>query len=229
MKVSVDCAILHDLQLARELLAGDTVTAIANLMQLLGFFGISGVSLYGLFKRRKGRRIESPEDLPQPIRIDISVELLIKVYNDTEVQEHIRKTVDPLHAQGVDEFQTRRSGVVINSISKADLHAADEAEVEDNTRDEEILLDIEKAAWRRSLAWHFSDGRIRFDARIDDEAFWAEVERGLPFSVGDRLRVHLRTTARRTKRGALRLERRIPKVLEIERVRNRQRQLFDPH
>lgn len=219
--------ILHDLQLARDFFAGSTVTAVVNLLTLLGFLGINGPSLYGWFKRRNGRRIESPDDVPVPIGIDLSIERLVKVFNDKEVQEHLRKVLDPLHIEGIDEFQTRRDGMVLGSVSKSDLIAADEAEVEDNTKDEEITLDIEKAAWRRALAWHFSDGTTRFDARIDDENFWGKVEGGLPFSVGDKLRVHLRTTAKRTKRGALRLERRIPKVLEIEQIRSKQRTLFE--
>jgi hypothetical protein len=68
-------------------------------------------------------------------------------------------------------FQTRRQGVVVATVSKADLQSADEAEIERLARDEEIDLGIEKAAWRRNLAWHFSDGRTSFDARIDDEGF----------------------------------------------------------
>ena len=56
--------------------------------------------------------------------------------------------------------------------------AADEAEIEDLTRDEEIELDIEKCAWRRSLSWHFSDGKKSFDARIEDQKFWKRIESG---------------------------------------------------
>jgi hypothetical protein len=37
-------------------------------------------------------------------------------------------------------------------VHKSDLEAADEAELEDLTKDEEITLDIQKAAWRRNLA-----------------------------------------------------------------------------
>jgi hypothetical protein len=73
------------LRAAEGILTGPAVAALVNLMQLLGFVGVSGVTLYKLFKRLKGRRIEKPEDVPRDIRIDISVEFLIRIYNDPEV------------------------------------------------------------------------------------------------------------------------------------------------
>jgi hypothetical protein len=201
------------------LLAGKEATALANLLQILGFGGV--LSLYHMFKRLKGRRIASPEDLPpnDELTLDISIELLIKIYNDNEVQQHLRQTISPLRDEGVQEFQTRREGVVYTRIDKADLLAADEAEVSDLVGDEEIELGIEKAAWRRNLAWHLNDGQISFDARIDDAEFWKRVEQGEPFAVGDRMRVHLRTTARRKENGTLKIERRIPHVIEVEHAK----------
>ena len=114
-------------------------------------------------------------------KVDISIELLIRIYNDAEVQTQLRKTVDPLHVDGFEEYQTRRDGKVVDSVSKRDLNAADEAELEDLTRNEEIKLDIEKAAWRRNLAWHFSDRRTSFDAKIEDEELWKSIEEGEAF------------------------------------------------
>jgi hypothetical protein len=160
---------------AEHLLTGEAATALVNLMQLVGFSGI-GVTLYQLFKRLKGRRIEKPEDIPKELNINLSIEILIRIYNDPEVQAELRRAIDPLHQEGIEEFQTRRQGIVIETVSKKDLHVADEAELEDLTRNEEIDLDIEKAAWRRSLAWHFSDGRTSFDAKIEDERFWKKLK-----------------------------------------------------
>jgi len=211
---------------AGQLLTGEATTALVNLITLLGFTGISGVTIYNLFRRLRGRRIERPEDIPKDLKIDIRVELLVRIYNDAEVQVQLRKTIDPLHTDGIEEFHTRRQGMVIERVSKMDLRAADEAELEDLTKNEEIDLDIEKAAWRRNLAWHFNDGRTSFDARIDDEKFWKGIEQGEAFADGDRLRVHLQTTARRTHYGTLRVERRIPTVIDIEHFRRRQAKLF---
>ena len=204
---------------AEHLLSSEATTAIANLMQILGFFGLSGVSIYSLFKRLKGRKIEKPSDLPRELKIDVSVDLLIRTYNDNDVQAHLRKTLDPLHMDGIEEFQTRRAGIVLSRVNKTDLLAADEAELEDHIKDEEIELAIEKAAWRRDLAWHFSDGSTSFDAKIEDIDFWKRVEGGEAFADGDRMRVHLKTSARRTRRGGLKVQRVIPKVLAVEHAR----------
>lgn len=214
-------------KVVEHLLAGEASTALANLMQFLGFSGLSGVTIYQLFRRLKGRRIEKPEDVPRDLNINISVDLLVRVYNDPEIQAQLRKTIEPLRQEGIEEFQTRRNGQVIERVSKKDLRAADEAELNDLTRDEEIVLDIQKAAWRRNLAWHFSDGRTTFDAKIEDDKFWKGVEKGEAFADGDRLKVHLRTIARRTASGGLKVERTIPTVIEVEHVRRRQPKLFE--
>jgi len=116
--------------------------------------------------------------------------------------------------------------MVIESVSKSDVYAADEAEIEDLTKNEEIELDIEKSAWRRNLAWHFSDGRTSFDAKIEDDTFWSRIDGGEAFSEGDSLRVHLCTTARRTAFGKLKVERVIPTVISVEHKRIRQPGLF---
>ncbi|HUB00179.1 MAG TPA: hypothetical protein VMA34_17735 [Terracidiphilus sp.] len=212
---------------AKHLLSGEAATALANLMQFLGFGGISGVTVFHLFRMLKGRRIEKPEDLPQDLKTLLTLAELIRLYNDPEVQSQLRKLLDPLHQDGIEQFQTRRAGRVIESVSKKDLVAADEAEIEDLTRNEEIELDIEKSAWRRNLAWHFSDGCTSFDARIEDDNFWKRIESGEAFAEGDRLRVHLQTTAHRTGQGKLKVERSIPTVIDVEHVRSNQGKLWN--
>lgn len=218
--------ILADLKLAEQLLTGQAATAFVNLLEILGFAGGGVLTIYKLFKRLRGRRIEQVEDIPKELDIRITVELLIRIYNDPEIQSQLRKTLDPLHQQGIEEFQTRRQGVAIERVSKADLAAADEAEIQDLTKDEEVELDIEKSAWRRDLAWHFNDGRTSFDARIQDGEFWKRIDGGEAFAEGDRLRVHLRTIAHRTAQGRLKVERQIPTVIEVNHVRKQQGQIF---
>ncbi|HEX5434519.1 MAG TPA: hypothetical protein VFY05_09805 [Candidatus Angelobacter sp.] len=222
----VPVRILADIKFAEQLLIGPAVTACVNLLEILGFAGGSVLTIYKLFKRLRGRRIERAEDIPKEWEIRLTVELLIKLYNDAEIQSQLRRTLDPLHQEGIEEFQTRRQGIAIDSVSKMDLAAADEAEIQDLTKDEEVELDIEKSAWRRDLAWHFNDGRSSFDARIQDDKFWRRIDGGEAFAEGDRLRVHLRTIAHRTAQGKLKVERLIPAVIEVNHVRKQQGQIF---
>lgn len=218
--------ILADVKHVEETLAGPGATALANLITILGFTVGSVVTLYRLFRRLKGRRIEKPEDIPTEWEIRLTLELLIRLYNDPEIQSQLRKILEPLRQDGIEEFQTRRDGKIIERVSKADLVAADEAEIQDLTKDEEVELDIEKSAWRRDLAWHFSDGQTSYDARIQDEKFWTRIDEGEAFAEGDRLRVHLRTTAHRTPQGKLKVERLIPTVIQVDHVRTRQGRMF---
>ena len=48
---------------AKHLLTGETVTALVNLITLMGFTGVSGVSIYALFKRLRGRIRSCPRHL----------------------------------------------------------------------------------------------------------------------------------------------------------------------
>ncbi len=204
-----------------------TQKIVNRLLQILGFAGWAGTSLYKLFKKLKGRRIEKPEDVPKELDLDIPIQLLIKLYNDPEVQAQLRRALDPLHQDGIEEIQTKRQGKTIESVSKKDLLAADDGEIEDLTKDEEIDLDIEKCAWRQDLAWHFRDKDVSFDAKIDDRKFWKRIDEGEAFAGGDRLRVHLQTTARRTPFGRVKVERVIPRVIDVTHIRNRQTKLFE--
>ena len=200
---------------AEHLLAGEHTTALINFLTLLGFGHVGATSLYKLFKRKLGRPIKSVDDLPPRVELDLRIDLLIRVYNDNEIQTQLRKVVEPLRHEGIQEFQTLRQSQVIDSYNTGDLTAADEAEINAMTLDEEVELGIEKAAWRRDLAWHFSNGAGSFDAKIDDDKFWESLRRGEAFADGDRMRVHLRTVARRLRNGTLKLERRIPSVISV--------------
>jgi len=69
--------------------------------------------------------------------------------------------------------------------------------------------------------------RVNTHSRIEDEDFWKRIDAGEAFAEGDRLRVHLRITASRTANGKLKVERTIPRVIEVEHVRHNQPKLFE--
>jgi hypothetical protein len=73
------------------------------------------------------------------------VDLLVRVYNDPEVQTQLRKTLAPLRQDGIEEFQTRRGRAVIERVSAKDLHAADEAEIQDLTKEEELTWELKRS------------------------------------------------------------------------------------
>jgi hypothetical protein len=221
--------VTESLQVAENFLLSKEVQALANLITLLGFgLGPMALSLFAIFKKKKGRPITDEDDLNRLFErlADIERLLFIKIYNDQEVQQALRATLRPLRTEGIVEFQTRRRNVIIEIVSKADLKAADDAEENAIQETEEKVLDIEKAALVPHLSWHFSDEGSAFDARIQDPALWERVAKGERFGYGDRMKVELRTTFHRDSRGRLNLERTIPKVIEVEHATQPQSNLF---
>jgi len=185
---------------------------------MLGFVSSAGVSLYGLFKRKHGRPITDHDKLDRLLEKlgDIERLLVIRIYNDMEVQAALRAVLRPLRTEGIVEFQTRNRETIVESVTRADLMAADEAEVSAIVEVEEKVLDIEKAALVPHLQWHLSDEGKSFDAKIEDPTLWNRVAKGERFGYGDRMRVELRTTFERDVTGRLTVERVIRKVIDVE-------------
>ena len=215
--------IAHDLRAAENALLSPGVQALANLTSLLGL-GVApiAIGLFRMFKQKKGTAIDPATDssLIQVIDIDIEIGRYIKLYNDNDVRSSIRRTLRPLREAGIEEFQTRRNGNVIESVTKADLLAADEAQIDEIVGVEEKWLDIQKVALVRHLAWHFAADGATFDAKIEDEELWNKVEAGERFGAGDRLKVLLRTTASRDRNGRLHVEHLITEVQNVEHHRH---------
>jgi hypothetical protein len=173
--------------------------------------------------------IDPVADAPllRPVEINIELNRYIRLYNDNDVRSSIRRTLRPLREDGITEFQTRMNGVVIERVTKEDLMAADEAELNEIEEVEERWLDIQKVALVRHLAWHFAGDGATFDAKITDDNLWKKVEEGDRFGAGDRLKVILHTTASRDRNGRLHVEHVITEVLEIEHHRRPVQKSFD--
>jgi hypothetical protein len=220
----------HGVQIAEGLLLSPSIQALANLCTLLGV-GATGVAfgLFKMFKTKKGRLIDPVADAPllRPVEINIELNRYIRLYNDNDVRSSIRRTLRPLREDGITEFQTRMNGVVIERVTKEDLMAADEAELNEIEEVEERWLDIQKVALVRHLAWHFAGDGATFDAKITDDNLWKKVEEGDRFGAGDRLKVILHTTASRDRNGRLHVEHVITEVLEIEHHRRPVQKSFD--
>jgi hypothetical protein len=209
----------HGISAAEDfLLHNEHIQALATLCTILGMGVVApAVSLLRLFRTRAGRKITS-DDLSlllSQMDMDVRLELLVRIYNDSDIQAAIRGMLRPLRERGIEQFQTRRRGRVIETVSKEELFAADAAEMESIVREEERTLDITKAALLPDLAWRFSDGAESFDAKILDPQLWDQVERGERYGHGDKMHVILNTTAKRDQTGRLRRERTIPRVFSV--------------
>ena len=218
----------HLIQAGEDLFTTKGAQALATIMGFLGWGLIPAAgSLYKAFKKKLGRPLEQ-SDVNFVLELDFKVDPLplLRLYNDSEIQAALRMVLRPLREEGIEEFQTRRNGVVIDRVSKADLLNADIAELDAEALEQDLVLNIEKIALLPHLAWHFSDAGISFDAKIDDEDFLARVHGGERFGYGDRMHVILRTIARRDASGRLLRERVIPTVLDVEHAGEAQGRLF---
>ena len=205
------------------------LTGLAIIATLTGFsLKDVGKSLLSIFKKLRGRPISDATDLEAvlPANLPIDKAELIRIYNDPEVQAAIRAAVRPLRKEGIDKFETRFDRKTIETMAKADVKAADAAEMEAIESNEEKVLDIEKASFVPHLAWHLSDQGKPFDAKIEDPVLWEEVASGNRFGHGDRLHVTLHTEAERESNGRLKLTRTITKVHKIEKAGEDQDSLF---
>jgi hypothetical protein len=205
------------------------LTGLAVIMTLTGFSAKDfGKSLISMFKRLRGRPIADDTDLADLLPSDTPIEKaeLIRIYNDPEVQAAIRAAIRPLRKEGIETLETRINRRPIETISKSDVRAADQAEMEAITETEEKVLDVEKASFVPHLAWHLSDRGKPFDAKIEDPVLWDHVASGDRFGFGDRLHVTLHTEAERELSGRLRITRTVTKVHLIERANGTQMPLF---
>lgn len=212
----------NDVKNIEDFLLSPGIQALANLCTLLGVGAIGTTAcLFRMFKEKKGRAIDAAADVSLLSKLDVNIEAsrFVRLYNNVDIRTSLRRTLRPLREDGIEEFQTRRDSVIVERVTKADLLAADAAEIEDIVEIEEKWLDVQKVALVRHLAWHFASDTLTFDARIDDEQHWMKVEAGERFGAGDRLQVVLKTTASRDRNGRLHVEHRILEVLDIRHQR----------
>jgi hypothetical protein len=206
------------------------LTGLAIIATLTGFSAKDvGKSLISMFKKLRGRPITEETDLAGLLPDDTPIDKaeLIRIYNDPDVQAAIRAAIRPLRKDGIERFETRLDRKPIETILKADVSAADAAEMDAIVSTEDKILDVEKASFVPHLAWHLSDHGKPFDAKIEDPILWDHVASGDRFGYGDRLHVTLHTEAERESNGRLRVTRIVSKVHLIERATGVQIALFE--
>ena len=205
---------------------------LAGVAVIMGISGFSlrdaGKSIWALFKKLRGQPITDETNLTEllPENVNVDRTLFIRMYNDQEIQAALRAALRPLRESGIEKFETRVERSPIETVTKADLQAADTAETDAIIADEEKVLDIEKASFLPHLSWHLSDEGKPFDAKVEDPYLWERVAAGDKFGFGDKLRVTLHTSAERDVSGRLRVVKTVTKVHTIERASGSQIEMF---
>jgi len=234
----VDLALVHTVvQQAKAFLLSDNVTAALNLLGLLGFASGTGVSVIALIKWLRGRRPQSVTTLENGnVRIEVIVDLTVthkieieyievspdvaKLYNDVGVRSAAKEIVAPLERPGIETFETKTSidGAVIERVTKAELPAftvSEPAQTRVTGSEYETVLQIVKPSFDERLTWTFFDGERNIFVDIEDEAFFAEVQRReRSFAKGDLLRVVLFAESFVNESGQISTRRVVRRVIE---------------
>lgn len=219
-----------------EFFAGDGVTAAVNLKEFVLGGGIIGVGVFKLIKLLKGKRprkIRDDEDGNTEIEVDGTVitvpKKLLALITDLAVRQAIEKVLKPLETnKGIDTFEVREDGRVIEAVNKKDVfyfrvpEAVDEVVVEDIRT---AAFSIVSLAFKDENKWRLSDGNGTISARICDQDFLADVDNNaVAFAKGDILLCEVKIKQIQTSAG-LKTEYEVVKVKE-HRPAARQLRLF---
>lgn len=214
----------------RDLLAGDTVTAIANLLAILGVGGVGGgIGLVQLLKKLRGRRPERAVVLEDGnVRLelrDTTEEIVVPrevldVYRDVAVRKAVADVVRPLERDGIDVFEVRSvdtPGQPVVAVQKEDLIAFAAPEVDDEPllrRESVAAFSIISLSFNEDNKWRLNDGQNPIWAKIEDVRFLQQVDQNeIAFAKGDILICDVIVEQWQTAAG-LRTETRVVRVRE---------------
>jgi len=193
------------------ILSGPHSSAFSNLMAILeaiGLIGGSGYGLIGLLKWLRGRKptsiqISDNQYIFEVIESNFSETFAVdfitgKLYQSRLVRKELALVVKPLERDGIHLFASGKDGKTSEVIEKEDTPCFEFTESEEIISDiimENILLQIESAAFKDQNKWRFNDGTCSFFGEIADSEFIQEINNGIErFGKGDVLNVDLRRT-----------------------------------
>jgi hypothetical protein len=210
----------------KDFLAGDTVTAIVNLKELLlvGVVG-GGWCVVRLIRKLRGRppsRIRNLKDGTVEITADgetFVVPLkLLRLYQDMAVRKAVQDAiVKPLEKPELERIEFKEEGRVVEAVDKGerDFFVAptlpEETLVDDRRR---AAFSIISLAFKEDNKWRLHDGNTQISASIADKEFLKRVDSNqVAFAKGDILVCEVRVTQTRTADG-LRADYVVERVLE---------------
>jgi hypothetical protein len=211
-------------QQTKDMLTGNTATAVLN---LVGFIGIAGAGCKGLIQLVKwvrNRPIDKIEyvDHNRVIvivqRETIEVERpVLDLYRSYEVRQALEDVMAPLAEDGIDLFATSSEDFPVVKVEKQEREwflAPSQNEVLEETTAGTGLFRLVSLSFKEDNKWRFNEGGADFYAQMADLPFLERVLSGQEsFANGDTFRV--RYTKRQWLEGPrLRFEYQIDEVLE---------------
>lgn len=219
------------LQAAKDFLFAHGITDAAGIVKLI-FGGTSAAAvLAGLFKLYKALKGEKPIQITYNDNSTTIIQtgsgtilrnverITAQLYQNEKVRDATRRVLRPLAAQGIDTFEVREDGQVMERITRDDVGSFVDFQL--STPEAPAQLTVTRHAILRVASvsfeknkWRFSDGGPSFPADVNDKGFLQRLDTRVEgFYKGDLLRVEL-TTVQDTCKGKLKATHSIDRVIE---------------
>lgn len=185
----------------------------------------AGRSLIWLIKFARGRSATAVEKVaPNTMRLTFGSETvevpieMVRLFQDVAVRNAVQKLIEePLKSEGIEVFQVREHGRIVESISKQEGVYFAKPALPDETLVDEVrrsAFSIVSLAFKEDNKWRLFDGNTQISATISDNDFLHRVEMNqVSFSKGDILICDVRVTQKRTLEG-LRTDYVVERVVE---------------
>lgn len=199
------------LKQAIDFLSGESVTAAANLIALLGLCpGPREKITKGLIQLVKWigpRKIKKIHNLPdRKIKVfvddedEIFDQAVIDLYRNISLRNSLQEVIStPLERDGINSFASTvdegKTFVIVEKHEAPFFKVERRAESIISESTVEKALQIIKISFNKGTKWRFSDGASSFLADIKDQKFLDDIDNSkLNFSKGDMLLVDLKVT-----------------------------------
>ncbi len=207
---------------ALKSLFGNDATSAFELLAIIGVIHVGEVGVIQYFKLTKGRPAPGTTLQNGNVIIQInggasSIEVrpeVIKVTSEPAVRKAFDGIVRPLRRPGIDKLEAKHDNVVVERIARNDVPIGGLSVWVDSSalllHDEERIgaFEIVRLSFEDRYKWTFTDGNARFNADIEDEAFWERLQRReFAFAKGDVLRVRMSVnTNQKRQRTSIRIQ-----------------------
>lgn len=222
----IDFALAADwVRAVRDLFAGESATASANALAILGALGLLArqgrVGLLQLLGRLRGRRIQHVDMGQRSARLYVDKDIIevelavLTLLRDVQVRQALEKLLEPLGRDGIDSFASGDDAgfAVVVAREQRGWYAVPELEDALLLQEERrAAFSIVSLAFREDNKWRLSDGVATHHAAIADKEFLDRVDRNIEtFAKGDTLICLVRLRQWQTPTG-------VRTEYEIERV-----------
>ena len=212
------------IQQAIDLFTGPSVTAVANIIQLVGGVGGASGGLFWLIKKLRGKKpdtiIDQKNGMVKITHGKTELEIpsdLVKLYFDYNVRKASENLSKPLETSGIISISIVDESERGEVIEKDDVSSFVVPEPEDEQiieKEGKAAFSIISLSFKEDNKWRLHDGNTSMLVAIKDADFLGRVDRNLiAFSKGDILICDVITRQYQTAKG-LSTEHEVIKVLE---------------